>query len=374
MTRVKYQYRCVWLMMTLIGSVTSCAQHQERNTNDELTDIISKLMERHQIPGVSVAFLKDGKLNTTITSGVLQKGKSKQVNDQTFFSVGSISKVVNAALVLKLVDQGKLDLDTDVNQYLTSWKVSKSSYTKTQPVTIRKILSHTAGFSVHGFADYLPGEELPKTREILNGQFPAKNEPVKLIFDVGSQFKYSGGGITVLQMLVEDVMGLPYHEAANRVLFAPLNMKRSSFKNPLPESLGNIARAHNDEGNPVAKPRGYQSMPEKAASGLWTCPTDLAILMENILVSYFSEDSTFLSQSIASDMLSAEQNSQFGLGPKKGNKDGHEIFFHNGANDSYRANFTISLTNRSGYIIFTNGSNGLEFIDELKPIIEQIIW
>lgn len=343
-------------------------------SREELGTVVVGLMEKYHIPGVSIAFLEEGKLARTATYGVLQKGDPAPISPNTMFSVGSVSKVVNAMGILKLVDQGVLDLDTDVNKYLTAWKVPYGRFGKQQPVTLRHILSHTAGFSVHGFADFLPGQTLPSTVEILLGKRPAKNFRVKLLFEPGSSFKYSGGGTTVTQLIVEEATGKPYAEAIHELLFEPLGLKRSSYQNPLPSEYGEIAKAHNTQGNPVALPRGYQAMPEMAASGLWTCPSDLATLWTAFFASYSGNGAGLFSQSLAQDMASAEPNSTFGLGPKTEQRAGQSLLTHNGSNDSYKAHFTMSLSSSTGFIVMTNGAQGSDFISELRPTLEAELW
>ncbi|MEM6803173.1 MAG: serine hydrolase domain-containing protein, partial [Bacteroidota bacterium] len=331
------------------------------------------LMEKHKIPGLSIAFMKDMNPAEKRTYGFMQAGKEIPINTESVFSVGSVSKVGNAILTLKLVDEGKLKLDEDVNTYLKSWKIKQGPHNAEQVVTLRHLLSHTAGFSVHGFADYYPGEKLPNTIQILQSKGPAKNGKVKLIFPVGSKFKYSGGGITVIQQIIEDVTGLPYHEAAEKYLFKPLGLERSSYENPLPESFTNIAKAHNKKGEAVALPRGYQAMPEQAASGLWTCPEDLIRILSAVMKSESSSEKGFLSREIVKDMIDPEQASEFGLGPKITYRDDYHMVSHGGSNESYKAQFVLFWKRKTGYAIFTNGSNGTRLIRELEPFLEKYV-
>ena len=372
--------RYILSLIFLVGNLLACKQAPpventskislEQAAKDSIDLSIGQLMQKHNIPGLSLAFLENGKLSTTKTYGILQKGSEETINEKTMFSVGSISKVVNAILTLKLVEEGKLELDTDINQYLKKWKVEENEFTKKNPVTLRKILSHTAGFTVHGFDDYLPEEELPTTLDILSGNSPAKNNKIYVHFPVGSKFKYSGGGTTVIQYLIEEITNLPYYEAAKQLLFDPLALNRASYENPLPSSLGNIAKAHNGQGEAVALPRGYQSMPEAAASGLWITPSDLAKLLSILLDAYYEKGEPLFSKSLIEDMITPEPNSQFGLGPEIELINGETFFYHDGANDSYRAYFKISLDRQIGYIIFTNGTNGIPLINELKHLLD----
>lgn len=192
---------------------------------------------------------------------------------QTLFSVSSVSKMLNAALVLKLVESGKLSLDTDVNQYLTSWKVPKNRHNKDKATSLRQILSHTAGFNVHGFPDFQPGAKLPTVLDTLSGRHPALYRAIRVIFEPGSEMDYSGGGITVSQLVVTDLLNTSYFDAASKWVYEPLGMNRSTFLNPLPSNTPIVAHAHNDQGKPSTNlsgkdGRGWEAMPEMAASGL----------------------------------------------------------------------------------------------------------
>ncbi len=334
---------------------------------------ITTMMAKYGVPGVSFGIIKDGKLDWAKGYGVLQSGSNEKVDAETLFSVGSISKVGAAIISLKLQEEKQLDIDVDVNEYLVSWQVPENQFTLENPVTLRRIMSHTAGLTVHGFADFGPGEALPTTVQVLNGEGPAKNPRVFVDVPIGSMFRYSGGGTTVEQMIIEDLTNQPFFEAAQKLLFEPLGMERSSYENPLPTSWGNIAKAHNRAGTPVALPRGYQSMPEAAASGLWTNPTDLSKLMIMLMQAYKGEDS-YLHQSTVADMMTPVHPSNFGLGPRISNEAGDLRFRHGGANDSYRARFIGSMTTQNGMIIFTNGTAGNDLINELVAILEPLVF
>ncbi|MCW8876543.1 MAG: beta-lactamase family protein [Kangiellaceae bacterium] len=337
---------------------------------------INELMQDHGVPGISLALIHDRRLYWTKGFGVKQASANKQtvasqkVDTETIFSVGSISKVGAAVVSLKQVDQGKIKLDADVNQYLTSWKVPQSRYNKVQPVTLKNILSHTAGFNVHGFADFQPGERIPKTLDILEGRYPAKNSEIELIFEPGSRYKYSGGGTTVQQMLLEDLLQKSFAELTQQHLFKPLGMNRSTYQNPLPKSLVNVAKAHDRRGKPRALPRGYEAMPEQAASGLWTTPTDLSKIIVSLMKSYDGDSNGFLSQNIVKKMMARVGPSEFGLGPVMVDK---FTFQHGGSNDSYKAFFRGNLQTGNGYVIFTNGANGNALIKVLREVLEKLL-
>ena len=330
-------------------------------------------MDDYNVPGISFAVIKNGKLVWAQGYGVIQKGKPERINPETMFSVGSVSKVGAATISLKLQEQDKLDIDKNVNEYLGSWKVPDNQYTKNNAVTLRKIMSHTAGLNVHGFVDFLPNEKLPTTVQILKGEWPAKNSSVYVNIPIGSRFRYSGGGTTVEQLVIEELTKQEFHIAAKELLFQPLNMNRSSYQNPLPIAFGNIAKAHNRDGKPTALPRGYQSMPEAAASGLWTTPNDFSKLMIQLMKAHQGEITSYLSKKTVTDMMKPVAPSDYGLGPRI-NIEGKSIeFSHGGANDSYRAHFSGFLPSQNGFIIFTNGARGSGLINELRPVFNELL-
>lgn len=322
---------------------------------------LAKRMQAYGTPGIGVAILKaDGQIDAR-GYGVLRAGDAEPVTKDTVFSVGSVSKVVNAALVLRLVQEGKLNLDADINEYLKRWQVPASDHANDQSITLRHLLSHTSGFSQHGFDDFQPGAELPTALDTLNGTGPAKHPPVTLLFEPGTRMKYSGGGITVIQVLIEDVTGMDYESAAQHYVFEPLGMKRSTFVNPLPGEHGNIARAHDRRGRPRAKPRGYEAMPEMAASGLWTSAQDLGVFLRALL-----GDESFLTPALRADMFRRETNSWHGLGPRVNGGPQRHVIHHGGANNSYRAWIEGHPETGEGIVILTNGADGREMGYEIR--------
>ena len=330
---------------------------------------IEERMSLHRVPGMSIAVIKNGQLHWAKGYGLQQANSDDFVDTDTVFSVGSISKVVTAAITLRLVGKNILDLDTDVNNYLTRWKIVENKYTAKQAVTLRHILSHTAGFNIHGFADFQPDEKLPTVIETLSGKSPAKHGPVKVGFVPGTNFKYSGGGITVEQLIIQEVTSKTFPDTAKHMVFNPLAMNRSTFLNPLPVSHGNIAKAHDKNGMPKALPRGWESMPEMAASGLWTTPGDLAKLLIKLMQAYQGKDAGFISNKLAIDMMSKANSSEFGLGPEIS---GINLFSHGGANDSYNAFMMGNLQTGNAIVVLTNSVNGRRLCNEIIETMKQI--
>ena len=197
---------------------------------------LAERMKHYGVPGVAIAVIEDGKIKETKGFGVLQAGGKEPVNADTLFSVGSVSKVVAATLIHKMDEEGTLDVDRDINEYLKSWRLPDAQKWDDTKINLRMILSHTAGFNVHGFPDFLPGETLPTVYDTLYGTGPARTDALRQFYKPGSRFSYSGGGYTLAQLLVTDVSGKSFEDTAKGTLLDPLGMKRSSFANPLPEN------------------------------------------------------------------------------------------------------------------------------------------
>lgn len=318
-------------------------------------------MERFGVAGVAIAVLEDGEILHAGGFGVLQAGGNEAVNADTLFSVGSVSKVATATLLMRMQAEGLIDMDTDIRQYLKTWDLPESD----TPITLRMILSHTAGFNIHGFGDFLPGAALPTVYDTLNGTLPATHDRVRFVDTPGSRYRYSGGGYTVAQLVATDVAGQDFPTLADQKLFTPLGMERSSFVNPLPESFSNVAKAHNRSGRPVALPRGYEAMPEMAASGLWTSANELGAMVAALIESYRT-NTGFLPQEATADMMTKVSPSEHGMGPRLEGSGMARMFHHGGANNSYRAWIEGHLVTGNGLVVLTNGTNGDDLFLEIR--------
>lgn len=341
--------------------------------DEEVRYSLEERMADYRVPGVAVAIIADGEVVFASGFGVLQAGTNDRVDADTVFSAGSVSKVATASLVLALANDGALDLDAPVSTQLTSWSLPDRPEYDDDRVTLRAILSHTAGFNMHGFSDFEPDDELPSTIETLEGRSPAGNDPLELLFEPGSAYKYSGGGYTLAQQIIDDTdVSANFDAIAQARLLTPLGMTRSRFTNPLPSDHGNIAMAHNRDGEPVALPRGYQSMPERAASGLWTSANDLAALVAALLGSYRSDEG-FLPRALAHEMMTPVTPSEHGLGPRIEPRGNDFIFHHGGVNDSYHAWIEGHPASGDGLVVLTNGRGGNGLITEIRNAVADVM-
>jgi CubicO group peptidase (beta-lactamase class C family) len=333
---------------------------------------LAERMRHHNVPGVAIAVLRNGEVIRAVGYGVREAGTQDKVDGDTLFSVGSISKVVTATTTLRLVADGRLDLDRDVDDYLKRWKTPVSAEVPDPRVSLRMLMSHTSGLGVHGFADYQPAEPLPTLVQVLDGEKPAKNEPVRFKNPPGRINDYSGGGVTVEQAAIEDATGQALAALAQAQVFAPLGMRRSTFESPLSAVRSNIAKAHDGKGAPTALPRGWEGFAEVGASGLWTSAGDLGRLVGGLIKSYQGR-SDFLPQPLATTMMTEVSPSPFGLGPRLGGVGPGRYFFHLGANQSYLAFMEGYLETGDGFVILTNGSNGLALIAEVRNALADAV-
>ena len=236
---------------------------------------IAERLAHYRVPGVSVAVITDGTLSWAKGYGIAGSKPEIAVTPETIFQAASISKTVSAIAALRLVELGKLSLDEDVNVKLRSWKLSPSEAMQGEHVTLRRILSHTAGLTVHGFPGYAQGAPVPTLPQLLSGAKPANSQPVRVDIRPGTRARYSGGGYEVMQELIEDVTGKPFTEVARELVLEPLAMHHSTYQQPLPARMSpQAAIAFDAQGDPLSGK--WHTYPEQAAAGLWTTPSDLA--------------------------------------------------------------------------------------------------
>jgi CubicO group peptidase (beta-lactamase class C family) len=255
-------------------------------------------MKFHRTPGVSIAVINEGKLEWARGYGVRTAGSEQAVTTDTMFQAASISKPLTAVAVLRLVEQGKLSLDDDVNKHLTTWKVPAGDATMNEGRTIRRVLSHTAGFTVSGFLGYTSGRPLPSLPQILDGKPPANTPPIRVDIAPGTKFRYSGGGYIVLQQLLIDVTKTSFPELMQPI-FRTVRMTHSSFESPAPTA--NVASGHMPDTTVLEG--GWRSHPELAAAGLWTTPTDLAQFVVELQQSANGKSKRLLSPNTTTLML-----------------------------------------------------------------------
>jgi CubicO group peptidase (beta-lactamase class C family) len=334
---------------------------------------IAERMEHYKVPGVSVAVINDGKIEWAKGYGVLEAGGDKAVDAETLFQAASISKPVAATVALRLVEEGKLALDEDVNLKLQSWKTPENEFTATKKVTLRNLLSHTGGVTVHGFPGYAASEPLPTLVQVLDGAKPANTDPIRVDVEPGTIWRYSGGGFTIAQQLMIDVSGKPFPELMKEKVLGPFGMTRSTYEQPLPEGLEvNAARAHGGDGKMIEG--RWHTYPEMAAAGLWTTASDLAHFAIGIQKSYSGESNEAISMKTTAEMLTPVLD-EYGLGLSVGGKDEWISFGHGGANAGFQCDLHAYTKQGMGAAIMTNSDNGSALAEEiLRSLAKEYGW
>lgn len=335
-------------------------------------------MRELNIPVASITVIEDNEIRWTQEYDA-QSGTESENFQFAIFQAASLSKTINAVLAMKvLVEANLVGLDDDVNQYLKDWQLANSFDEK---VTLRRLLSHTAGINVGGYYGYSSAHQNRlTTTDILNGnsevpvnEWPpaeytdgnANNPPVKVTIKPGTEECYSGGGTTIIQKLIEDVIGESYADLAKKHIFSPLNMNSSTFETLYPgKTTQNIQLGYDGDGKPIEG--GWRIYPELAAAGLWTTSLDLAKFSAAILKALNDPNNDFISQTTAKTIIQKQPNSNFGLGFETYQFGEVAAIGHGGANEGFKCGYVILPDKQAGIIIMTNSDNGGQLIDECK--------
>jgi CubicO group peptidase (beta-lactamase class C family) len=358
-------------------------EHQLRSVipfgghSDSTYDLLDR-MRMYHVPGVSIAIVDGSRVVFERGYGVTDFGGSKAVDSTTLFLAGSISKPIFASGILNLVVQGKLSLDEDVNRRLTSWHLPESPFTATEKVTLRRILTHSAGLTVHGFPGYATDKPIPTVPQVLDGLPPANTPAVRNDTVPGARYSYSGGGITIAQLLATDVTREKFPELMQRLVLKPAGMTRSSYENPLPANRWpETAAGHEKIDTPV--PGRWHIYPEMAAAGLWTTSADLARWSIALSDAYNGKSNRLMSTDMARQMVSHQVATQrgcpgaWGLGVAVDDitapADAH--FSHGGRDEGFVASLDMWPVRGQGIVILTNGVSGA-LIVEIQDAFRQM--
>lgn len=324
---------------------------------------IDERMDHYGVPGVSIAVIKDYEIAWARTYGVMDKESKEPVTAQTLFQAGSISKPVAAYAALKMVELKKLDLDENVNNYLRSWKLPENEFTKETKVALKHLLSHTGGVTVHGFLGYSPDLPVPTLIQVLNGAAPANSAPILVDKFPEKDFRYAGGGYCIMQQMMIDVEDKPFPEIMDEYVLQPLEMKNSTYNNPLEETQLKFASTGYRPDGSMTKGKRH-TYPEMAAAGLWTTAEDLAKFAISLQKTLKAEDNTVISESMAKKMLTPFVENFIGLGIFIDKRKNDLYFGHGGWDEGFSSNLVAHRDKGYGVVVLTN-SNHPAFIDEL---------
>jgi CubicO group peptidase (beta-lactamase class C family) len=334
--------------------------------------LVRQLMKQFNVPGVSIAIIKDFKVVATHAYGVADVETGAPVTAETMFQAASISKPVAAMVSLKAVQDGRFSLDQDVNVILKSWHLPAGPSSKDHPVTPRGLMSHTSGTGdAFGFPGYAPRAPLPTIPQILDGVQPPSNlRAVRLERAPMTGFEYSGGAVVIQQLALTDVVGRPFHDLAREWVLDPIGMSNSTFEQPLPPTREKqAARAHNRTGARMGDP--WHVYPEQAAAGLWTTPTDLAKFAIEVQLASLGRSKRVLSQATAREMVTPVGVGPFAVGFQV-EKEGEGWYFtHGGSNWGFQCDLRAHRLHGYGAVVMTNSDSGGALIGRLRRMIQQ---
>jgi CubicO group peptidase (beta-lactamase class C family) len=320
-------------------------------------------MQKLGVPGVSIAVIKDFEIHWSRGYGVADAASGAKVAPDTLFQAASISKPVAAMAVLKAVQDGRFTLDQDVNTMLTSWQVPASDR---PPVTLRSLLSHTSGSDDgFGFPGYKPGAPVPTLVQILNGEKPSNVGPVLFARAPFAAYKYSGGGLTLVQLLLSDVLKRPFEDVMHQLVLNPIGMSHSAFEQPLsPARDRDAARGHDRAG--VARDVKWHVYPELAAAGLWTTSPDLARFGIELQKALQGRSNRVLNRALASEMASPAGVGPFAIGMQMTKAGEGWYLNHGGSNWGFQCLLFVHKVKGYGFAAMTNSDSGGRLLGEIQ--------
>ncbi len=363
------------ITLFLVFLLYSCSS--ENPTVPVLNDLskIPTLMKVYNVPGISIAVIKDFQIDTLIVFGVKDRNTNEPVTKQTLFAAASISKPVSAMATLKFVQEGSLSLDENVNNKLSSWKVPESNFTITEKVTLRRLLSHTAGVNWLYSPGYQMNSQIPTLVQILNGEPPANTARLSIVRIPGSEFHYTNLGFCVIQQVLMDITQQSFPELMQQTVLIPLGMENSLFEQPLPAVLHDKASSGHDLNGEVL-PGKFYVYPELAAAGLWTTAEDLAKFVIEIQLSLKGQSNRVISQQMINQMITPisilDDLTSYGLGIGI-HKVKNEIYFAHGAGfRGFKGRIFSHIETGVGVVILINKEETEKFRDEIIKMIAQM--
>jgi CubicO group peptidase (beta-lactamase class C family) len=365
-------YVCRWLLAGLLLWSGAVARGDDDPRRVQIAAAVAAAMEKHHVPGASIAVVDNYQLAWADGYGVVTAGSAEPVTAATLFQAASISKPVAALAALRTVELGKITLDEDVDRRLTSWHIPASPLSAGRPVTLRRLLSHSAGLTVHGFDGYPTDGPAPTLLQVLAGSPPATSPPVKLLVKPGYMFKYSGGGYSVMQQLLVDITGVPFADYMRQMVLDPLAMTQSTYEQPLPEKLtAQAATGHLENGQPIAG--RWHVHPEMAAAGLWTTPSDLARVVIEVAGAASGRKAKLLASHTVAEMLKPQTPGTvtYGLGFSVRGESRAFTFSHGGSNAGYRCILVGVPATGQGVVIMTNCDTGGRVLQDVLPVVNQ---
>ncbi|MFM9278201.1 serine hydrolase domain-containing protein [Paenibacillus jiagnxiensis] len=350
----------------------------------ELSGLLHSSMERFHVPGAGITLFQENRLNRQMSLGIEEMGTTRKVNSNSIFHACSMSKMVTAIGVLKLVQEGLLDLEEDTNTYLKSWQIPESLYLKTKKVTISSLLAHQSGFidPAGSFEVLQNNTPFPALKELLSGRTPYNAESSVVKYTPETEFHYSDTGYTILELLIEDITGEPFSSAIKKLVIEPLGLEQTFFWNgastPMIAKGGSLTSGHDKHGKVIAGTRAHY--PNLSGTGLWTTPFEISLITKEIIKSFDGDPASLLSPELTRKMLTGYSSAQFaGLGVFLSKAKEEPYMMSKGWGVGYQCMLIAYPRLRCGMVIMTNSEPGKPqeeaFIGEaIQFISEEYDW
>lgn len=337
------------------------------------TATLAARMAHYHVPGVSVAVIDEQSIAWNKGYGVADADNNTPVTPATRFYAASISKPITAMATLALVDKGLLQLDEDVNRQLVSWQVPENQFTATEKVTVRRLLSHSAGISAGFYHGYGVDEPMPTLPQLLRGEPPSNSGPVHVQFVPGSKAEYAGAGYWILQQLLEDITGKTFAELLPELVFDKVGMPHSTFRYPLPTAhASHAASGHDRAGRPCEE--RFSRVPGLADGGLWSTPTDLAQFLIDLQWPANGQANNVLSHATRQLMVTEHQE-QHSLGLHIFGQGDAIRLSHGGSGEAFLCLMAAFPKRGQGAVVMTNGANGWSLILEIfRSLADVYAW
>lgn len=323
------------------------------DTPEAFIEAVKEKVDAEFVGNFAMVLIEDGQVSKDFFYSIDQP-----VTENTAFPVASISKWVTSFGVLKLVEQGKLDLDTPVDNYLTRWHLPDSEFDNSK-VTIRKLLSHSSGLVDDlGYEGFAAGERVQTLEESLNKAADAPySEGIAIVgYEPGSQYMYSGAGYTMLQLVIEEVSGQSFQEYMTQTIFEPLGMTNSTFVLSEKSDI-NFTDVYKADGTK----RPFNKFTALAAAALLTSTGDLSkFLIANISSNNVLSLETMAQMSTPETFINNTE--VYGLGPhlySQGDANSKIIGHDGSGNNAINTAARIDLTSKNGIIVLETGHYSL---------------
>ncbi|MDF2831554.1 serine hydrolase domain-containing protein [Chryseobacterium indoltheticum] len=326
---------------------------------------IEEQLEKYKLPGFSVVVFENYKIVYSKQFGQKSANSPEKIDENTAFSTASISKPITALLCFILEEKGLINLNEPIDKSLKRWHLPKSKFTENNAPTWKQFLNHTSGTTQSGFEDHYEGEKIPTIKESLLGKIPRYDKEIEFTFEPGTDWQYSGGGYTIIQMALEDTFNKPIAELAKEYIFSPLGLKNTTMIQPNEKGfLTNVALVHDKDGKVIKT--GLPITPQVGPSGLWSTPTDLAKIAIEMQNALRNKNNKVISHNVAKKMtkVTALKNAVSGWSygwQKSFGYNNYDWFACNGSNTGVGGNVMGTMKDGNGFAFLANGEKPNRF-------------